>query len=221
MNFTGYAYSLIGNREMNQDAYLVENHRGLFAVADGVGGGMGGEIASKMAVEGLSRDFSAPSDLKKVFSSLQTQILKEAMNAYGEPIMGTTLTAVAIEGEKGTICHVGDSRCYLYRDSHLKQVTEDQEFYDESIQGTVLGSYLGIPSETHPLQIRQEEITLAPKNRLLMCSDGLYRQMNETRMAHLIRDLQTMPEGLVRTLCEEAAQKAYSDNVTVVYIEIE
>jgi PPM family protein phosphatase len=211
---------VIGSRDMNQDSWLLNDKKQLYAVADGVGGGMNGEVASKMAVEGLDRELQDHLSMNPVFKQLQAAILKEAMSRFGEAIMGTTLTAAMIKGDEAFICHVGDSRCYLFDQSQLRMLTEDQEMFDESIQATVLCSYLGLPTDVHPLKILEEKVKVQPGNKLLMCSDGLYRQITESRIVALIREMNTQPQALVQKLCEEAAQKAYSDNVTVVYVEV-
>src|SRR5690606_28292408 len=141
----------------------------------------------------------------------------EALRKHGAPVMGTTLTACRIEGGTVHLCHVGDSRCYLFRDGRLELRTEDHEFFDENLQATVLGSSLGIPTEEHPLQILEESFELRPGDGLLFCSDGLYRQIEEARMAELLRSMEE-PELTLQLMCDEASQKPFSDNVTVVYV---
>lgn len=220
MQLRGYSCSVIGSRDMNQDSLLVSDKKALYAVADGVGGGMNGEVASKMAVDGLDRDVKDPFALNQVFRTLQASILKEAMDRFGEAIMGTTLTALMVHEGEAFVCHVGDSRCYLFDQSQLRMLTEDQEMFDETIQATVLCSYLGLPTDVHPLKVFEERIKIQPGQKLILCSDGLYRQMTESRMVALIREMNAQPQALVQKLCEEAAQKSYSDNVTVVYVDV-
>jgi protein phosphatase len=216
----GYAYSVIGGRQTNEDAFLICDPLNLYAVADGVGGGIKGGVASSMAVKGLKKYIESGQSLGSSIQTIQQDILFEAINTLGEPLMGTTLTAIRLENNQLNIAHVGDSRCYLYTEKLLRQLTEDQEIYDDKLKGMVLCSYLGISSEEHPLKIAQEVIPVSPNDRLILCSDGLYRQVEETRVSELIRQYGATPEALVMRLCEEAAQKEHSDNVTVVYIEV-
>src|SRR4051812_37511048 len=110
MRIQGYARSVIGGREMNQDAFLVNNDKKLYAVADGVGGGLKGEVASQMAVEGLDAHCKTASELRATITTLQEAVLKEALETIGEALMGTTLTAVLIDNGSVNLCHVGDSR---------------------------------------------------------------------------------------------------------------
>lgn len=221
MVYRGFSNSVIGSREMNQDSVLVDNQAGIFAVADGVGGGVGGDVASKMAVDTISELVKAPADLKPAVIAAQEKIYNEAMSQHGAPVMGTTLTVAMLMGDSIHICHVGDTRCYLLRGKHLRLTTEDHEFFDENVQATVLGSYLGIPANEHPLQIMEEVVQMEPGDRLILCSDGLYRQIDEPRMVELIQELRSQPKELLEALCEEAALREYSDNVTVVFVEIE
>ena len=219
MKVRGFAHSVVGGREQNQDAFLVWDERFLYAVADGVGGGLKGEVASKMAVDGL-RDLGAgETDLKPVFENIQKQVLHEAMTTLGDALMGTTLTAVLVSAGKAHLCHVGDSRCYLLDQGCLRLLTVDHESFDEVLKVPVLCSYMGIPSDTHPLTILQETIPISPGQKLLLCSDGLYKQVSESRIAQVISG-EGEPALAVETLCAEAARAPYSDNITIVLIEI-
>jgi serine/threonine protein phosphatase PrpC len=218
MHFKGYSITAIGSREMNQDSLLCDNDRALYAVADGIGGGLRGEVASLMAVTGLGAH-PEEGKLSETFRTLQAAIFKEALDSIGEALMGTTLTAILLSGHTGEVCHVGDSRCYLYSGNVMHQLTEDHESYDETMQAPVLSSYLGIPEQIHPLTIQEEIITVKGGDRLLICSDGLYKQISESRMAEVIRDHVAKPEEILQILSTEAAKHEYSDNISIVYIE--
>lgn len=220
MKTKGFFCSVVGSREQNEDSYLVEDSLGLYAVADGIGGGLKGDVASQMAVDGL-RNYRAETDsLKEIFKILQKDILLEATETLGGALMGTTLSCVEIKDKKATICHVGDSRVYFFDGLVLRQLTEDQEFYDEHLRGTVLNSYLGIDSDIHPLKISQETIPVASGQGFLLASDGLFKQMSDMRIVNLIREHLMNPQQIVEKLCDEASHVEHSDNVTVVYVEV-
>ena len=220
MKTKSYFHTVIGTREKNEDSYLAEDSMGLYAVADGIGGGLKGEVASQMAVEGLKKYRPEIQSMREIFQLLQKEIHQESMDTLGEALMGTTLSAVELKNNKATICHVGDSRVYFFDGNVLRQMTEDQEIYDEQLRGTVLNSYLGIVSDIHPLRIVQETMVVAIGQRFLIASDGLFKQISDMRIVSLIRENLGTPERLVEQLCEEAAHHEYSDNITVVYIEI-
>lgn len=221
MGCKGYAYSIIGSREVNQDAFLCVDSMGIYAIADGIGGGLRGEVASKMAVDGLGKYLASAIPMEEVFERLQQEIYDEAIESLGEALMGTTLTAIRFNAPRIEICHVGDSRCYLFRKNVLTLLTEDQEYFDDTVQGTVLASYLGVPPDSHGLKIFTDCISMEPDSSFLLCSDGLYRQMDETRIASFLRERRGERDLLVRELCDEAGRADYSDNVTVIYVEVE
>lgn len=220
MKITGYGHSVVGSRDNNEDSWIVCEQKPLFAVADGVGGGEKGEVASKIAVTHL-QDCADAASLNDTFRDLQRRVIEEAMHSVGAPMMGTTLTAVWVEAQKAHVCHVGDSRCYIFRGSHLELLTEDQEFYDETAKAPVLGSYLGIPEDLYPLTILEYTAELRSGEGLLLCSDGLYRQLIEPRICEIIKAHLKDPAQMVKALCEEASQAEYSDNVTVVFVTVE
>ncbi len=217
MGILTFGLSVIGSREMNQDAYLISEDSGLYAVADGVGGGLRGEIASRMAIEGFRLYASERVSLEPTIRRLQEDIYKEAIESLGEPIMGTTLTALRITGNEVRLGHIGDSHCYHFTGSVLKLITEDHESFEESLGGPVLSSYLGMPTDTHTFRVQEETFTISPGDKILLCTDGLYRQLSETRIAQLVQQHPRL-EDIATALCAEASAADYSDNVTVVLL---
>lgn len=223
MRVTGYSISALGSRKENQDSFLVDNDRGLFAVADGIGGGERGDVASLMAVTGVGAHpvEEAGARLRDTVETIQTAILKEAIESLGEARMGTTLTAMRVQGNQGELVHIGDSRCYRYASGHLSLLTQDHESFDEAYGAPVLSSYLGIPTDLFPLQVQEEILTLAPGERYLFCSDGLYKQVAENELVNQIQTFFQEPEKLLKQLIALAVQAEHSDNVTIVYLEVE
>ncbi|MFM8270029.1 MAG: PP2C family protein-serine/threonine phosphatase [Pseudomonadota bacterium] len=222
MKITGFGHSVIGGRETNQDSFLIDNNLKLYAVADGVGGGLRGEEASKMAVDGLQKKYKPGELLKPVVTQLADDVLKEALESCnGQPLMGTTLTTVQITDNLIHLCHVGDSRAYLFDGSVLQQLTEDHEFFDEESKGPVLSSYLGLDTRVHPLSILEDTIEAKAGQALLLCSDGLYKQISEMDLVSRLREQLAEPQKLLERLCNEASKVEYSDNITIVLIVFE
>lgn len=124
MKAKGYSATAIGGREVNQDAFYVNNERQIYAVADGVGGGARGEVASQMAVKALEDHPEDGTRLKTTVEITQAAVLKEALDSLGEALMGTTLTICQVTGHYADLCHVGDSRFYLFANDCLKQMSE-------------------------------------------------------------------------------------------------
>src|SRR3954470_4747201 len=132
MNTRGWAVTDVGRkRDHNEDSFLCNDELRLYAVADGMGGHLGGERASRMAVEiveremirarerGLSTADGSPAvgqALREV-TMVAARAIYEAAHADAQHAgMGTTLTTAAFHNQHLTLCHVGDSRAYLYRD---------------------------------------------------------------------------------------------------------
>ncbi len=221
MRAIGYSLSALGSREENQDAFLVDNERGLFAVADGIGGGERGDVASLMAVTGVG---AHPDDceLNETFQTIQEAVLKEAIESLGDARMGTTLTAVWFKNDNTVkLCHVGDSRCYKFSQGTLQLLTTDHETFDENYGGPVLSSYMGIPTDLFPLQIQEETIPVAPGDRLLICSDGLYKQVPENDLVNAIVEHAGDPNAMLQALIAQASAAHHSDNITIVFIQVE
>jgi serine/threonine protein phosphatase PrpC len=145
-------------RKNNEDSYLVDDGIGLYAVADGIGGHEGGEVASRMAIEGLSRlarerssgadntpahGISAGGDtagatLGRAFTLVNGTIRQAAA---GDPTllrMGTTLTAFLLRKTTAYLAHVGDSRAYLLRAGVLTQVSEDHTVIADQVRAGLL-----------------------------------------------------------------------------------
>jgi serine/threonine protein phosphatase PrpC len=140
-------------RPNNEDAFLADESLGLYAVADGIGGHEGGEVASRMTMETLSEvlryefvrnrdamECRIPTGTDQYLSTLRdaitmanTAILSAAVRNPVLAGMGTTVTVLLLRSRTAVLAHVGDSRAYLFRDGLLKQLTEDHSFVAEQI----------------------------------------------------------------------------------------
>src|SRR5437762_2436364 len=131
-------------REKNEDSHLVNDEVGLYVVADGMGGHLGGQMASSLAVksvgEAVGKERAALSDgagVEPLESSPVPRLLADAVRgacvaiyeaAQGDPElqgMGTTVTALLTQAGRAFVAHVGDSRCYLQRADRIIQITDD------------------------------------------------------------------------------------------------
>lgn len=215
------SFTLLGSRSRNEDALLADNTAGIFAVADGIGGGYHGDLASRMAVNAVAQANQEGASLRKAFESAQRQILEFSRTNLGDALMGTTLTAFEVKTDGIQLCHIGDSRCYQLIGKLLRQFTEDHESYEESMKNPVLSDYLGIPDELVPLRLQWEFIPLSGRQMLLLSTDGLHRQLTDQEVALHAEAAGPEPESIARRLCHVASQKEESDNVTVVCVEVD
>lgn len=157
MKARGWALTDVGlKRDHNEDSYLCNNEIGLFAVADGMGGHLGGERASRMAVDvmeqeiarGISLGVTKTNEAVPAITGVHP-IAKAMRNAVNEATrviwqtaqvqpqyagMGTTLTSLLLHKDRATICHVGDSRAYLHRNGQTRQLTDDHSWIAEQIR---------------------------------------------------------------------------------------
>jgi serine/threonine protein phosphatase PrpC len=163
MRIIGWGASDVGRkRHHNEDSILCNNELGLYAVADGMGGHLGGERASRMAVEILEREIEkarrdglvgapvgdgAPGDANAVRAMLRRAVIEADRNIYeaatANPAlagMGTTLTALLFAGDQVYMGHVGDSRAYLYRDGRARQLTEDHSWIQEQVRAGLISA---------------------------------------------------------------------------------
>jgi PPM family protein phosphatase len=148
-------------RHHNEDSLLCNNELSLFAVADGMGGHLGGERASRMAVEILEREIekarregtlataaaNAGNEADPVGALLRQAVIEADRSIYETALanpalagMGTTLTALLFDGDHLYMGHVGDSRAYLYRDGRARQLTEDHSWIQEQVRAGLISA---------------------------------------------------------------------------------
>jgi serine/threonine protein phosphatase PrpC len=201
-------------REQNEDRWLARDYAGvtLIAVADGVGGEAGGEIASTAAIEGLAGSFSPPS-----FRDSARTALGDAVQQANAAVLAaakderfsraaTTLVAAAIRGREVAVANLGDSRAYLVRGPTIRQLTTDHS----GDQASSITRFLGDPRGVQP-DIFVE--TLQPKDRLVLCSDGLTRHVTDPEIASAAAD---RPDRAADALVKLARARGGEDNITVI-----
>jgi protein phosphatase len=201
-------------REGNEDRYLVREERGttLLAVADGVGGSSGGEIAADAALVELGlRFFAAPPGratseaLAEAMRDANAAVLRAA-GATGHRDAATTIVAVAVRDESAVIANLGDSRAYLIRDGICRQLTEDHSGEMQHAITRFAGDVRGIQPDIFVESLR-------PDDRLLLCSDGLTRHVTPEEIARAAsgEDVRTAANALV----DLANSRGGQDNITV------
>jgi protein phosphatase len=224
-------------RPVNQDMPLERPN--LFAVADGMGGHVGGEVAARVAVETLDLAFERAqtvSGLREAFSEANAAVWHESQVNADLRGMGTTLTAVALVADNGghdvlALANVGDSRAYVYSDGRLFQVTADHSLAEERMrhgemteaeaavhpQRHILTRALGVASE---VQTDMWELQLRAGDRVLLCSDGLSNEVGMDEMADILGEVRD-PQEAARRLVEVANEHGGADNITVVIVDVQ
>ena len=200
-------------RERNEDRWLTRDYAGLtlLAVADGVGGEAGGDVASTAAIEALSGSFAPASStdsraaLGTAIQQANTAVLAAA-NEERLPHAATTLVAAAIRGRDVVIANLGDSRAYVVRGHATRQVTTDHS----GDTASSITRFLGDPRGVQP-DIFVE--TLQPADRLVLCSDGLTRHVTDAEIASATS---SDPGRAADALIALARSRGGEDNITVI-----
>ena len=223
------ALSDIGlHRKTNEDSFVTAEP--LFAVCDGMGGALAGEVASALAAETLAAGVARGDSLLDSAEAANAAVFAKAANDSGHQGMGTTLTAVRLEGDTGHFVHIGDSRGYLLRAGELRQVTDDHSLVGEMMREgrltedeaavhphrSVLSRALGTEAQVH---IDEFELDLEDGDVLLLCSDGLSGPVPAADIRRALgRD---DPRDAARRLIAEARKHGGPDNITAVVLRLE
>lgn len=218
-------------RAGNEDAVVADDD--LFAVADGMGGHAGGEIASNLALEAMQRRV-ATDGLVGAALAANEAILERASKDPTLRGMGTTLCALALVDDEGRqhveIVNVGDSRAYLYRDGALQQITEDHNLVAQleregqltpeearihpqrNIITRVLGNDPDVEVDSFPVDPFRGD-------RFVLCSDGLFSEVEDDEIARVLRT-HADPQNAVGELVRLANERGGRDNISVVVVDV-
>jgi serine/threonine protein phosphatase PrpC len=227
-------------RKNNEDSILVEQDKGIFLLADGMGGHQGGEVASKMAVGEALAHLSGGINVSHSDKDI-TKLLAESLFKANDVVfekaktdlsllgMGSTLVQMVIKNDKAYICNVGDSRAYHVRDG-IQQLTRDQTVGDYLVEHKIMAREDVPPQKFHTLtqavgtadHLVPEQLTIDLKegDYLLLCSDGLTDMLSDDQIKEVIIRYGDDLDEAVKMLIKEANNKGGRDNITVVLVRI-
>lgn len=224
-------------RKHNEDAYLVLEEKAVFAIADGMGGYAAGEVASQLAVDVISEAFNTGTftgepdpnlprrgdELVRAIQMSNTVILTQARANEAQSGMGTTIVSCRFSPNKQRvyICHVGDSRCYRFRNDEIKQMTVDHTLGAVGITGPAaskLSRAVGI-QDTVDVDLTVD----APKvgDWYMLCSDGLSKMVPEPMIRDIVKENSSNLNKAIERLVETANERGGRDNVTVILISVQ
>ena len=230
------AASAVGHvRAINQDDFGAGDD--LFVLADGMGGHRGGEVASAEAVAGVlgSFDDRTRAGLARAVDRANQAVFGRAAGDVDLFGMGTTLCALALARSEGgdvlAVANVGDSRVYRYGDGRLTQVSDDHSLVADLVragdlteeeaarhpQRNILTRALGIESA---LSVDTWELSIQADDRYLLCSDGLFNEIDDDRIAALLAGHDN-PELTAATLVRAAVDAGGHDNVTALVVDVD
>jgi serine/threonine protein phosphatase PrpC len=225
-------------RPLNEDSFLSDSERRIFAVADGVGGAQAGEVASKTAVEVLDEAFRhqvAGTDIEDLMEiaiqRANISIYQMAQDHSKLAAMATTIVALHLDGHIATIGHVGDSRLYrLSPDGQLHRETADHSVVEEEVRAgrmtpeqaahhpsrNVISRALG--AETG-VEVDMKTIEVEDGTVFLLCSDGITRHLPDNELRELLNSPQSVEE-----ICAEMKRRCYErgaeDNLTALIVRV-
>ena len=242
------AWSAVGatnvgrRRRGNEDAYHTDPARGIFLVADGMGGHAAGEVASELVSSTVAQALAAARD-EGIAGDVLLQRLQTASHAAHSAIaeccagdkryrgMGTTLTACVVEpGGEIWVGHIGDSRLYRFREGRLEQITQDHTWVQRELDA---GRISPLEARRHPLshiitrvlsQDSDPEMDLVadrarPGDLLLLATDGLYNMLDDETIQGILAKGAPLPDTAT-TLIRAANRAGGLDNITGVLVEV-
>lgn len=225
-------------RPLNEDSFLADSDRGIFSVADGVGGAEAGEVASQTAIEVLDEAFRHQVDgadiedlMELAIQRANASIHQMAQEHQKFSMMATTIVALHVDGNIATIGHVGDSRLYrltpagqLIRETHDHSVVEEEvragrmtaEQAANHPSKNVISRALGAEDD---VEVDLKVIEVDDGTEFLLCTDGITRHIPDHELRQLLltnEDLTTVCDELKRVCFERGAE----DNLTAVMVRV-
>lgn len=227
------------HRPSNQDVWIAHPDLGFFALADGMGGRKGGDIAAQTAIQSLSQSihqlaahsnyFSSPlnltTELSLAIEEAHRSVYKMGCSLQSLSGMGTTLCCLLWTTETVVYAHVGDSRIYRLRKNQLELLTHDhslfarwaskKQFHRPSPPKHIITRAVGLGSRANP------EISFSsflPDDLFLLCSDGLSDAVQREELEKILCS-STSLESAASTMINCAKNKGSSDNITVLMVQ--
>lgn len=221
-------------RDINEDAYLERPDRGLWAVADGMGGHTAGDVASGMICETLNA-VEAPASLSDFLDEVESRLLRvnDKLRAIAKgnesQTIGSTVAALIARDQHAVCIWAGDSRIYRCRGGQIVQITQDHALVEELVEKGILTR---LQASTHPqgnlvtraigatdaLKLDLEIVELQPGDVFVLCSDGLDKEVKPSEILQVAA--RENDRSLSDTLVDLALSRGSRDNVTVVTVHI-
>jgi serine/threonine protein phosphatase PrpC len=222
-------------RPSNQDLALEAGS--LWAVADGMGGHAGGEVAARTAVDALAASFGrdpSPAGLAEAVRQANRAVWEKGRSDPQLRGMGTTMTAAALvtvgDDQRLALVNVGDSRAYQLRQGQLTQLTVDHSVAQEMLDSGELGeAEAGSSMYRHILtralgagpevEVDEHQVAISAGDRILLCSDGLVNEVSEEEIARVLAEVPD-PKQAASRLVALARDNGGSDNITAVVLDV-
>jgi len=218
-------------RKQNEDAAWLDEERGIYVVADGMGGHLAGEVASAMAIDAVKRmaennDIASIALLRETVSAAHEAISARARENQNCSGMGTTISAMWRGGHYMYIAHVGDSRIYRLRHGKLEQITQDHSLVEELVRAriitraearnhprrNIITRALGTSGENAPDLLAAD---MEKGDLWLLCTDGLTGMVDDEQIELVLSGRDSL-DHMADTLIKMALAAGGRDNVTLI-----
>jgi serine/threonine protein phosphatase PrpC len=226
-------------RPLNEDSFLADAARGIFVVADGVGGAEAGEVASAAAIDILNHAFHeklAPGEDAEDLMELAIQRANNSIHqlAVENPrlaSMATTVVALHLDGRTATFGHVGDSRLYrLTPDGKLARETADHSVVEEEVRA---GRMTAEQAANHPsknvisralgaeasVEVDMKTTEVEDGSTFLLCTDGVTRHIPDSELRELLMSGRSA-EAICAEMKQRCFQRGAEDNLTAVIVQV-
>src|SRR5256885_1616557 len=225
-------------REKNEDSMLIDPAIGLYVVCDGMGGHVGGQVASQLAVATIAETLRnqaplGPGDEDVLQTAIQRANQAVFNKAKADPNlhnMGTTVVGIRADGDLVHLCHVGDSRIYRLRQGTLEQVTRDHSLINLYEDNPELAARFGPPNSNvivravglrDSVEVDHRVIAMEPADLYLLCCDGLTDMVDDWMLREMLADgAQGSLEECTDALVRAALSNGGVDNTTVILLRI-
>ena len=221
----------VGNvRGHNEDCYEVDAEFNFGVLADGMGGHEGGEIASRIVVDCVSREIRGGRPMPEALVLAHHEVRRAAKNGEGKPGMGSTVVALKLDNGVFDVVWVGDSRGYVWDGNQLKQITKDhslvQHMVDEGSitaeealvhpQRNYITQAIGM-SELQTMEVGRVQGRLLDGHQILLCSDGLSGELSNAEIIEILK-LDLNERQKVDLLIQKSLDNGGTDNVTALLV---
>jgi protein phosphatase len=223
-------------RPANEDRLLVLEERGVFIVADGVGGRRGGQVASQTVVDVFAEIFAKAPErerallLEAAIIEGNRRIFQQSLKTVELEGMATTVVALVIDGDNAIIGHVGDSRLYRFQNGVLAAETEDHSEVVEAVRTGAISPAMAAHDPLRNVLTRAigaepdveadiKTISLSDGTRFLLCSDGITRHIPDASL-HEILATEFHPQEICDLLKAQCYRAGAQDNLTAVVVDV-
>lgn len=227
-----FGYSMTGTKHsVNQDSFYIDEARGIFIVADGMGGHAAGDVASSSAINAISSNIGEinVSSIKNALDIANKEVFEKSKTSPALEGMGTTIAMCCLNGNYATIANIGDSRVHIIKNNEISFVTRDHSFVQQMIDDgqleaseakkhamkNIITRALGVAETVTP---DFDGITVDVGDAIMICSDGVSNMLDDEVIVHTV--LQSSAEDAAKTLCKSALDAGGKDDLTAIVIKL-